>query len=181
MTGGARRGAFWRGLGRGGAGRLDGRWRWCDGVEGRGWRVIGGAVVGRGCREGAGAQRERGQAWHEWGQGQGQGERGERVAAIGGGRSRAGSRRQRRTGSRRRRRASSGSRSEAVGIWRSGCEAYSASVHYLRTDGKSGSVGAARCRTPASLGGQTGQGRRTGRRMPGGLGVGPVLEGGSWW
>ena len=58
----AARGAFWRGLGRGGARRLDGRWRWCDGVEGRGWRVIGGAVVGRGCREGAEAQGERGQA-----------------------------------------------------------------------------------------------------------------------
>ena len=63
----AARGAFWRGLGRGGARRLDGRWRWCDGVEGRGWRVIAGAVdwvgvVGRGCREGEEAQGERGQA-----------------------------------------------------------------------------------------------------------------------
>ena len=60
---------------------------------------------------------------------------GGRRAAIGGGRRRTGSRPSA-DGIERRRRASSRSRSEAAGIWRSGCEAYSASVHYLRTNGK---------------------------------------------
>ena len=70
---------------------------------------------------------------------------GGRRAAIGGARRRTGSRPSA-DGIKRRRRASSRSRSEAAGIWRSGCEAYSDSVHYPRTPGKGGVVARAQSR-----------------------------------
>ena len=88
----AARGAFLRALGRGGDGSVrrrcgvtsrpeDPHPRIASGaganpfpeVEGAGGGPFcGGAagVVGRGWQEGEGAQRERGQAWHEWGQGE---------------------------------------------------------------------------------------------------------------
>ena len=97
-----------------------------------GGAALGGSgVVGRGWQEGEGTE----------------GQMSEGVARMGQGRAGGGGRPSEEgeegTGSRpsadgieRRRRASSRSRSEAAGIWRLGCEAYSTSVHYLRTDGK---------------------------------------------
>ena len=109
---------------------------------GRGW-LDGGARKARG-RSANGGRRGT-----DGGRGRASGETGE---AVGGGRSRAG-RRASRDRIERRRRASSRSRSEAAGIWRLGCEAYSASVHYPRTRGKDGVVA-------------PGQSRRRFRRRP---------------
>ena len=145
----ARRSAFRRGLGRGG----DGLGRRRCGVTPRpedphpnplpqGEGAGGGLVGGGGGWTGVG-RKARGWSANVGRRGTNGGRAsGERRAAIRSGRRRMGSR-PRTDGIRRRRGLSSGSRSEAAGIWRSGGEAYPASVHYLRTDGKSGTVGGA--------------------------------------
>ena len=98
-------------------------------------RAVGWAgVVWRGCQEREGAGREPSKALHE--SGQGQGERGEawgqRRWAQQGGEQGQGGPDQAPEGFERQ------EQERGSGHWLSGCKAYSASVHYRRTDGKSG-------------------------------------------
>ena len=81
-------------------------------------------MVGRGWQEGEGAQRERGQAWHEWGQGEREAAGGHRRRAEQDGEQTQDGRDQAQEAFERE------EQERGVGIWRLGCGVYPGSVHF---------------------------------------------------